>query len=518
MVRTSFVWFEFDKEVEALWQSMSAGGKRFAYHQRLSTLIHHTPHFGVDLDSLKVLDVFLSAVKSDLASKHVSEGRVLAHDEFARLVIVLLYHVVRVIEHELMASAPKSTITLYAAQGFSRIYTRLFSQLGTSHHNGSLSDEELDAFYYGMAVLCQSVNIRQQAVADRFFILPIIGARLFGSMDRMFMSGLDDEGRPVGTSEDSLYWAVHDFVMGFRARQKAEIGDDRAKALFDKQTLAMTTGQASAQGLIEDEVRPLITQSSVATNDPLTHSDTAHAEGQTTLDTTSSLANQTNPSKIPSPSSYKQKAKASHTPKLFDEVHHDLSHMNTPSDAVSQYQKASAVLVKFDKFIDAKISEGKSQDEIVFNDNQLMARKQALTVLASLVKQGNPSAMLRLALCYFGGRGVTRDIQKALMLTKRSAEMGDIRAQKLLSRLYYQGFLPEEGGVAMDVAMGEYWLRKSAEGGHPEAKKVCAYMNQVEILKNDYHAQSVSDKRYGMLFIALGVGTVLLFILLSILF
>ena len=98
------------------------------------------------------------------------------------------------------------------------------------------------------------------------------------------------------------------------------------------------------------------------------------------------------------------------------------------------------------------------------------------------------------------------------------SQTGDVRAQKLLSRLYYQGFAPNDGGMAMDVSMGEHWLRKAADGGHPEAKKVCAYMNQVELLKNDHRTEMISDKRYGMLFIALGVGTVLLFILLGVIF
>lgn len=226
---------------------------------------------------------------------------------------------------------------------------------------------------------------------------------------------------------------------------------------------------------------------------------------------------QSNTTNLP-PSAYKQRARASHTPKLFDEAYQDLLNINTPSDAVSEYQKATAVLTKFDAFIDAKIAEGKQMDEIVFNDNQLQARKQALALLVKLIKQNNPSAMLRLALCYFEGRGVNVDIHKAIMLTKRSAQMGDVRAQKLLSRLYYQGFAPNDGGMAMDVSMGEHWLRKAADGGHPEAKKVCAYMNQVELLKNDHRTEMISDKRYGMLFIALGVGTVLLFILLGVIF
>lgn len=571
---TPFVWFEFDKEVHELWQGMSVAGKRFAYHQRLSTLIAQQTAFKADLDSLKLLDVFLSAVKSDLAGKSVSEARVLSHDDFARLIIILAYHVVQVIKQELAQSVVKPTVNIYTAQGFSRVYARLFSQMGVDTHS-QMTDEQLQGFYYGMGVLCQGVGQAGQAVADRFFILPVIGARLFGTIDRTFVAGLDDNGQGVGVAEDSLYWAVHDFISRFKQLQHSPTADDRAKQLFSEQPLFLKQTDKSVQAVDEQDEQAVLKNSlqdglqngsqnglqdngqnnlnndlqnhsiNPLTNDgqddltsfnqvmvdgqPISHSPAPVMQDMQTLQPAKSASqahvvspNTPHQAKSPHqsntnlpPSAYKQRARASHTPKLFDEAYQDLLNINTPSDAVSEYQKATAVLTKFDAFIDAKIAEGKQMDEIVFNDKQVQARKQAIALLVGLVKQGNPSAMLRLALYYFGGRGVGVDINKAVMLTKRSAEMGDVRAQKLLSRLYYQGFAPNDGGMAMDVSMGEHGLRKSADGGHPEAKKVCAYMNQVELLKSDYRTEMVSDKRYGMLFIAVGVGAVLLFILLS---
>lgn len=573
-----FVWFEFDKEVHELWQSMSVMGKRFAYHERLSVLMAQQTAFKADLDSLKLLDVFLSAVKSDLAGKSVSEARVLSHDDFARLIIILAYHVIQVIKQELRQAVVKPTVNIYTAQGFSRVYARLFSQMGADPQS-QMTAEQLQGFYYGMGVLCQGVGQAGQAVADRFFILPVIGARLFGTIDRTFVAGLDDDGQGVGVAEDSLYWAVHDFIEGFKRLQYSANADDKAKQLFSEQPLFLTQVDKSVQAVDEQDEQAVLKNSlqndlqngsqnglqdngqnnlnndlqnhsiNPLTNDgqddltsfnqvmvdgqPISHGPAPVVQDMQTLQPAKSASqahvvspntphqakspHQSNTTNLP-PSAYKQRARASHTPKLFDEAYQDLLNINTPSDAVSEYQKATAVLTKFDAFIDAKIAKGKQMDEIVFNDNQLQARKQALALLVGLVKQGNPSAMLRLALYYFGGRGVGVDINKAVMLTKRSAEMGDVRAQKLLSRLYYQGFTPNDGGMAMDVSMGEHWLRKSADGGHPEAKKVCAYMNQVELLKNDHRTEMISDKRYGMLFIALGVGTVLLFILLGVIF
>lgn len=572
-----FVWFEFDKEVHELWQSMSVMGKRFAYHERLSVLMAQQTAFKADLDSLKLLDVFLSAVKSDLAGKSVSEARVLSHDDFARLIIILVYHVIQVIKQELRQAVVKPTVNIYTAQGFSRVYARLFSQMGADPQS-QMTAEQLQGFYYGMGVLCQGVGQAGQAVADRFFILPIIGARLFGTIDRTFVAGLDDDGQ--GVAEDSLYWAVYDFISRFKQLQHDPTADDKAKQLFSEQPLFLTQVDKSVQAVDEQDERneQAILQNGLQyglqnhlprdgqdneqnnlnndlqnhsinplTNDgqddltsfnqvmvdgqPISHGPAPVVQDMQTLQPAKSASqahvvspntphqakspHQSNTTNLP-PSAYKQRERASHTPKLFDEAYQDLLNINTPSDAVSEYQKAAAILTKFDTFISNKIAQGKQMDEIVFNDNQLQARKQALALLVKLIKQNNPSAMLRLALCYFEGRGVNVDIHKAIMLTKRSAQMGDVRAQKLLSRLYYQGFAPSDGGMAMDMSMGEHWLRKAADGGHPEAKKVCAYMNQVELLKNDHRTEMISDKRYGMLFIAVGVGAVLLFILLSV--
>ena len=573
-----FVWFEFDKEVHELWQSMSMMGKRFAYHERLSVLMAQQTAFKADLDSLKLLDVFLSAVKSDLAGKSVSEARVLSHDDFARLIIILAYHVIQVIKQELRQAVVKPTVNIYTAQGFSRVYTRLFSQMGADPQS-QMTAEQLQGFYYGMGVLCQGVGQAGQAVADRFFILPVIGARLFGTIDRTFVAGLDDDGQGVGVAEDSLYWAVYDFIEGFKRLQYSANADDKAKQLFSEQPLFLTQVDKSVQAVDEQDEQAVLKNSlqndlqngsqnglqdngqnnlnndlqnhsiNPLTNDgqddltsfnqvmvdgqPISHGPAPVVQDMQTLQSAQSASqahvaspntphqakspHQSNTTNLP-PSAYKQRARASHTPKLFDEAYQDLLNINTPSDAVSEYQKAAAILTKFDTFISNKIAQGKQMDEIVFNDNQLQARKQALALLVKLIKQNNPSAMLRLASCYFAGRGVNVDIHKAIMLTKRSAQMGDVRAQKLLSRLYYQGFAPNDGGMAMDMSMGEHWLRKAADGGHPEAKKVCAYMNQVELLKNDHRTEMISDKRYGMLFIALGVGTVLLFILLGVIF
>ncbi|MDO4449678.1 MAG: hypothetical protein Q4B79_01810 [Moraxella sp.] len=509
---SAFVQFEFDNDVLRLWQSIPAGGKNFAYHQRLANLAGaEEATWGVNLDSLKVVDVLLSAIKSDLAGKNITEERAVAHPDFARLFVVLFYHVVAVIDGVLSVLAkstamPKPKLTIYTADGFGRVYARLFSSMQEAFASVVMADE-LDDFYYGAGVLCQGVNPAGREVATRLFILPIIATRLFGSMERAFASDLNDDGQKIGTAEDSLYWAVHDFIERIKALQSSDGGSNHAKALFCQTSQSPKTDVSSNTNSIAEPIPQAPNQPSQNTPSPQNPMPTS------VVNPTSSTPQK---SHVLPPSAYKQKARASHTPKLFLEAYQDLKNINTPSDAVHDYQRASMTLNKFDEFIEDKLSKGDLLDNITFSDQQQHIRKQALSLLVGLIKQGNTSAMLRLALYYFEGRGVGIDVAKATMLTKRASEAGDIRAQKLLSRLYYQGFRADDGGVAMDVMLGEHWLKKSADGGHPEAKKVCAYMNQVEVLKDSYRTEKASDKRYGMLLLGVSVGALLLLIVLSI--
>lgn len=66
-----------------------------------------------------------------------------------------------------------------------------------------------------------------------------------------------------------------------------------------------------------------------------------------------------------------------------------------------------------------------------------------------------------------------------------------MRAQKLLSKLYYQGI-----GVQQDVVSGKHWLDKSAESGHPEAKKLQAQWQHMQWMQDEREQDVKSSKRY----------------------
>jgi TPR repeat protein len=520
-----FVWFEFDNQVALLHQSMSADvpNQSFAYQHKIRQLIAESQKpWTTNLDSLKLIDALLSSIKADLNSRQISEDRVLNHDEFIKLLMVLIFHTVKVLEQELGRYLKDAKTQMYVAQGFSKVYARCFAGV----KDVQLSGGELDTFYQGFFVHGFGVNALRKNVAQNFFVLSAIGSRLFGSLDRVFR-GLDNDGSPSDALEDSLYWAVSDYLQQFLS-----LGDETAKQLF--QSVPTLNSDIDDIGLEDDtptdstaepvmviepakavqavQAVPTPTSSFDLEPHPQAPQDVSHQAPQN--QTAPQTPSQNKPQAKLSASDKKQKARSSHTPKLFDEAYQDLMTMSMPSDTNDSYQKAVSVLSRFDEHIKSEMAKGKALDEISFGENQQAIRKNALQLLVSLVKNGNMSAMTRLALYFFEGRGVPSDPQKAVALIKKSAEMGDPRAQKLLSRLYYQGY----DGIERSQEMGEYWLKKAADNGHIEAKKVCAYMNQVEILKSDRRTEQQSDKRLWMILGGVGVAVVLVLIIINALF
>lgn len=484
MMNPTFVWFEFDNEVALLWQSLTAPAPRatFAYQAKLRQLIEQSPNWGTNLESLKLIDVFLSAVKSDLAGRNVKEHELVSHPEFVKLLMVLGYHVAKVLGVGLSGGIDEMA---YHANGvFGRIYARTFG--GSQAH--ALSQDELSAFYQGLAFLAKATNAHGK-VAQGFFVLSVIGARLFGSPHRIFKD-LDANGTPSVAVEDSLYWAVSDFVQ-----KMPTLNSDKMAQLFELPAISRTVPPTKPVAVDIPDVAGSLTKETQSQKD---------------------VVAPTKPT--PPMSAKKQKARASHTPKLFQEVHDDLKNLPMPSDNDPNYQKAKSVLDKIDGYINEQMAKGKAMADISFNDKTTQVRTQAIALLSTAVKQGNLSAMTRLAVYLFEGRGVPANIATATKLIKKSAELGDIRAQKLLSRLYYQGFAPDEGGFSMNVEMGEMWLGKSADGGHPEAKKVRAYMNQVEMLKSTHRTEIESDKRYLLWGSVLVGGILLILVLMTVMF
>lgn len=87
----------------------------------------------------------------------------------------------------------------------------------------------------------------------------------------------------------------------------------------------------------------------------------------------------------------------------------------------------------------------------------------------AVAKGGCPLAECQVGYFYSEGLGVERDLEKALLWTRRAAEHGDRDAQYNLADCFYWPGLV----VEMDVEEAGAWYRRAAEQGHPEARIKC---------------------------------------------
>ena len=80
-------------------------------------------------------------------------------------------------------------------------------------------------------------------------------------------------------------------------------------------------------------------------------------------------------------------------------------------------------------------------------------------------EQGNAEGQYNLGVCYYNGKGVTKDYAKAVEWYTKAAEQGHAWGQYNLGICYYLG-----EGVSKDYAKAVEWWRKAAEQGHATAQ------------------------------------------------
>lgn len=106
--------------------------------------------------------------------------------------------------------------------------------------------------------------------------------------------------------------------------------------------------------------------------------------------------------------------------------------------------------------------------------------------------------MLRLAMYELLGEGLTADSdnqkKSGIDWVNQAASKNDSRAQRLLSKMYYQGV-----GVSQDIDSGKYWLEQAADNGHAEAANLVKQWQQAEMLLTTQKQEQHSTKRYQML-------------------
>ena len=95
------------------------------------------------------------------------------------------------------------------------------------------------------------------------------------------------------------------------------------------------------------------------------------------------------------------------------------------------------------------------------NSTDEKEKVQAFNWLEFASAGGDIEATTHVGICYYEGKGVKKDVDKAFPLFLKAAKAGDVEAQFRLGCCYCDG-----EGVIANVKEGFSWIRKAAEGGH----------------------------------------------------
>ena len=91
--------------------------------------------------------------------------------------------------------------------------------------------------------------------------------------------------------------------------------------------------------------------------------------------------------------------------------------------------------------------------------------EQAIYWWQKAADAGNSAAQKNLAICYFNGYGVEKDVEKAIYWWQKAADAGNSAAQKNLAFCYLKG-----DGVEKNVEKAVYWWQKAADAGNSAAQ------------------------------------------------
>ena len=360
-----------------------------------------------------------------------------------------------------------------------------------------------DDFYQHLAVVyCQSADAN--SVTSLFFALEPIGLRLFGHIDRPF------EAVQGGQVASGLYQAVsarlphaHDNHVANSITPVINISTPNTSASVERIKTVDSQKPLEKEGLSHTphdvpESQNLSQQES-QTKPVLSKSETV--QPHTTSENT--VLEQPLPSLVPSPQELP-------TPAIFTQLLVELDNIEVVQTAGnSEYQQAHKVLEQLEQHI-AKQSQPRTQ--MRFSESHLTTKKQALLTLQEAAQAGNSAAMLHLAMYELLGEGLAVDKGAAtasgVEWVKQAASKNDSRAQRLLSKMYYQGV-----GVAQDIDTGKYWLEQAAENGHAEAASVVGQWQQAQALITTQKQEQHSMKRYQLLFAAILVVAILILII-----
>lgn len=506
-----------DYMAESYWQEFLAarpiaGG--MAYEPQL-----HDCQLDESLASLQRIDTLITQIRRDIAKAGVSdEASILGDERYRHLLLFLAF---------------------YAGRVLARQWQTPPHWYGQFELRGDYPDLPLIAvdFYHHMAVSYRPIsdttmpnNRYGESVAPVFFALEVLGMRLFGHIDRQFQAV---QGGQVASG---LYQAVSARLPSTANVASHSTGVDMSKNAITqadiKLPIKMVTPKASPLSNIDETVdlvaasiyQPVdsVLQAPINATAVITLIPAAINSEKIILAKASTDNNNT--AAIPAVQIITAPASSSlletlpplpvtsvplPMPEIFAQLLTELESVEMMQSAGSNdYQQACKILDQFERHI---AKQKVVRTHVMFSESHQAARQQALIMLKSAATLGHTAAMLRLAMYELLGEGLAKDKdagkEAGVAWVKQAASERDIRAQRFLSRLYYQGV-----GVPQDIDNGKYWLEQAAKNGHADAAMVVAQWQQAQVLMTTQKQEHNSIKRYQLLIGVVVVAALLLII------
>ena len=467
-------------------------------------------HCGLDesLASLQRIDTLLSQIRRDMVKTSIWDEATLLKDErYRNFMVFLAFYAGRVLARQWQQSP------------------RWFGQFELDARYPELV-LTTDDFYQHMAMFYGAdtdvnvnVNVNTKDSNDKdniplFFALEPIGMRLFGHIDRAFKSA---QGGQVASG---LYQAVsarlpksvnhQPHLVDTTIANKPNTQTENEKAFIEKVSSenSSTSLYLNSKSSI-DMATTQLSDDKVGNVSSISATTIASMPPAEDIEITNATA-----APIVEPVKTTAVAKKPPTPEIFSQLLTELYEIEvTQTTGETEYEKACKVLDQFERHI---AKQEKPRKQVVFSEAHLQAKQQVLLGLEDAANAGNSAAMLRLAMYELLGEGLIANegadkvagIEAGVEWVQQAASKNDSRAQRLLSKMYYQGV-----GVTQDLKVGKYWLEQAAENGHIEAASLVDQWQQAQTLINTQKQEQHSLKRYQLLFAVIIVIALLIIIL-----
>ena len=482
-----------DYMAEGYWQDFlaqraTAGG--VVYEQQLQAC-----QLDESLLSLQRIDILISQIRRDIIkSDKLSEASVLADERYRNLFVFLAFYAGRVL----------------AGQG--HYIPNWYGQFELAKRYPDLPIVE-DDFYQHMAVVyynnIDNVESSDRALSALFFALEPIGQRLFGNVDRQFLSV---QGEPVASG---LYQAVLERLPETVVNENLKTKRSDARNVNDKRLVnddlrvkdSIATFKSSDDN---DSASQSVANKALVEESIIGETETVSIKPGINKQASCEMSAQESASQQFTVTTNKPVAPM---PEIFIQLLAELNSIEVAqTNGNEDYNQACKTLDQFERHI---ARQKIARSEVVFSPAHQQQRQQALIKLQNAASVGHTGAMLRLAMYELLGEGLTADNysdkkaskEAGVELVKQAANANDSRGQRLLSRLYYKGF-----GVTQDMQSGKHWLEQAAKNGHSEAASLVTQWQQAEMLMTTRQQEQHSTKRYQLLIVVVIIAAVALIV------